>query len=149
MRKAPAPPQPVFAETIQIEAWLRDTVAAFETRVVQTRKHLKRYADVFGEQRVSWKLWTRKQVLGHLVDSAVAHHVWFACALTETILVASGYPQDDWVLAQKYGNYAWQELVDLWVSLNRSLVHMLAQIPEEKREMECRIGGTNRSHCRR
>jgi hypothetical protein len=78
--------------------------------------------------------------LGHLVDSAAAHHIWFASALTQTKLVVSGYPQDDWVSAQKYGNYVWQEIVDLWASLNLLLIHVLTQIPEAKREMACRIG---------
>jgi hypothetical protein len=140
LRKATAPPQSVLAETIQVAPWLRDTVAAIEKIVGQTRKHLKRYADVYGEQRISWKPWTRKQALGHLVDSAAAHHIWFACALTQTKLVVSAYPQDDWVSAQKYGNYVWQEIVDLWVSLNLLLIHVLAQIPDAKREMDCRIG---------
>jgi hypothetical protein len=138
--KAQVLPQTVPPETIQVASWLRDTVAALEKIVGQTRKHLKRYADVYGEQRISWKPWTRKQALGHLVDSAAAHHIWFASALTQTKLVVSGYPQDGWVSAQKYGNYVWQEIVDLWVSLNLLLIHVLAQIPDAKREMDCRIG---------
>jgi hypothetical protein len=61
-------------------------------------------------------------------------------ALTEPKPGMHGCPQDAWVSAQKYGNYAWQELVDPWVSLNQLLIHALAQIPEAKREMACRIG---------
>jgi hypothetical protein len=30
--------------------------------------------------------------------------------------------------------------VDLWVSLNRFLIHILAQIPEDKLSLMCRIG---------
>jgi hypothetical protein len=138
--RAKVGPQPVLAEPIQAPPWLRDKVAALEKIVGQTRKHLKRYADVYGEQRISWKPWSCKQALGHLVDSAVAHHIWFACALTQTKLVVNGYPRDESVSAQKYGNYVLQEIVDLWVSLNLLLIHVLAQIPEAKREMECRIG---------
>ena len=42
--------------------------------------------------------------------------------------------------AQSYGSAPWQDLVDLWVSTNRILVHVLAQVPEDKLAMECRIG---------
>ena len=127
-------------ETIQIAPWLGDAVASLEKLVERTRRHLKRYADVYGEQPLLKKPWTRKQALGHLVDWAAAHHVWLARALTEPKLAASGYPPDSWVSAQKYENYVWQEIVDLWAALNLLLIHVLARIPESKREMECRIG---------
>jgi hypothetical protein len=131
---APAALQPVAP-------WLGDTIAALENLVGRTRKHLKRYADVYGEQQPQTdKPWTRKQDLGHLVDWAAAHHVWLARALTEPRLAASGYPSDSWVSAQKYENYVWQEIVDLWAALNLLLIHVLAQIPEGKLGIECRIG---------
>jgi Clp amino terminal domain, pathogenicity island component len=119
---------------------LRETISALEQLVGQTRRHLKRYLDVYGEQRLKRKPWTRKEALGHLVDWAVIHQVWLARALTEPRLVAVEYPVDDWVLAQQYGKCVWQEIVDLWVSLNGLLIHVLAQIPEEKLGLECRIG---------
>lgn len=34
----------------------------------------------------------------------------------------------------------WQELVDLWVSLNRRIIRVVAEMPEEKRDMDCSIG---------
>ncbi|HLK19110.1 MAG TPA: Clp protease N-terminal domain-containing protein [Bryobacteraceae bacterium] len=138
-KEAPLPPT-TAAEVIQAPLWVREAVTSLETIVGKTRKHLKRYADVYGETHISSKSWTRKQAMGHLVDVAAAHHIWFACALTQAKLVAGGYPHDDWVSGQKYEHFVWQELVDLWVSLNRQLIYVLAQIPEAKREMECRIG---------
>jgi hypothetical protein len=54
--------------------------------------------------------------------------------------VAESYRQDEWVPAQQYRHYALQDLVDLWVSLNRLLIHVLAQIPEDKLNLTCRIG---------
>jgi hypothetical protein len=44
------------------------------------------------------------------------------------------------VPAQQYDNFSWQDTVDLWVSLNRLLVHVLMRIPEDKLKMPCRIG---------
>ncbi len=117
-----------------------EIVTALETIVEKTRKHLKRYADVYGETRISSRPWSRKQAVGHLVDFAAAHHIWLAGALTQTKLVVNGYPQDLWVSGQKYEHYAWQELVDLWVLLNRLIARIVAEMPEEKCKMECRIG---------
>jgi hypothetical protein len=84
--------------------------------------------------------WTRKEALGHLIDWAAAHQQWFARALTEPKLIASGYPEDSWLSAQQYNDLDWRQLVVLWVSLNRLIVHVIAHIPEEKLNTPCRIG---------
>lgn len=93
-----------------------------------------------GGQRLKRAGWTRKEALGHLIDWAAAHQQWFARALTETKLTASGYPEDGWLSAQQYNDLPWRELVDLCVSLNRLIVHVIARIPEEKMDIPCRIG---------
>jgi hypothetical protein len=92
------------------------------------------------DQRLKRKPWSRKEAMGHLVDVAITHQRWLARALTEPKLAASGYPDDDWVTAQQYGEYSWPELIDLWEGLNRMLIHVLRAVPEEKLLLECRIG---------
>jgi hypothetical protein len=130
-------PEPPAAPT------LLDAIDALQRLVDQTPPHLQAYSDSYGDQRLKRKPWTRKEAFGHLVDWAVAHQQWFARALTEPRLVAESYPLDEWVLAQQYRHYALQDFVDLWVSLNRLLVHVLAQIPEDKLNLTCRIGVHN------
>ena len=78
--------------------------------------------------------------MGRLVDLATTYHEWLARALTQPKFTAAGYPSDLWVEAQRYDDYPWEDLVDLWASLNRLLVHVLAQVPEEKLTIQCRIG---------
>jgi ATP-dependent Clp protease ATP-binding subunit ClpC len=84
-----APPE---VETARQSAYLGDAIATLENLVGQTRKHLKRYADSYGELPLAGKPWKRKEALGHLVDWAAAHQMWFARALTEPALVARDYP---------------------------------------------------------
>jgi len=84
--------------------------------------------------------WTRREALGHLVDHASWHQQWLARALTEPRIDVLSYPQDDWVSAQHYGDFSWQDLWHLWVSLNRLLIHVLTRITEEKVNTPCRIG---------
>jgi hypothetical protein len=40
----------------------------------------------------------------------------------------------------QYRDYPWQDLVNLWISINRLLIHVLTVIPEEKLTMPCRVG---------
>jgi len=102
-------------------------------------RHIDR-SSTGAEQRLKRKPWTRSQALGHLIDWAEAHQRWLARALTEPRLDAPMYPQDEWVVAQNYGAYPWPALISLWELLNRLLIHVMTQIPEDKLNLSCRIG---------
>jgi hypothetical protein len=91
-------------------------------------------------QRLKRSGWTRKEGLGHLIDWAAAHQQWIARALTEPKLAASGYPENGWLAAQQYSDMAWSALVELCVSLNGLIVHVIQRIPENKLDTPCRIG---------
>lgn len=119
---------------------LRAAVAGMQGLVDQAIEHLDLCSPAYGDQRLRRSPWSRKEALGHLIDLATAHHQWFARALTEPKLSVSAYPQDEWVRAQQYQNASWPDMVDLWISLNRLVVHLLTLIPEEKLNMSCRIG---------
>lgn len=119
---------------------LRSDISALRQLVDGTVKHLDTYSDAYGEQHLKRKSWSRKEALGHLINSASAHHQWFTRALVEPLLTANEYPQEHWTSAQQYDGVAWQDLIDLWVGFNRLIVHVLALIPENKVGTPCRIG---------
>ena len=79
-------------------------------------------------------------MLGHLIDRACFHQQWFARALTEAKIAVLSYPAADWTTAQNYRDVDWSDLTDLWVNLNRLLVHVIAQVPAPKLATPCRIG---------
>ncbi|HYL34519.1 MAG TPA: Clp protease N-terminal domain-containing protein [Bryobacteraceae bacterium] len=119
---------------------LLPAIASLRQLVDGAVEHLSAYSDAYGDQRLKRKPWTRKEALGHLIDCAAAHQQWFARVLTDAKLVALSTPQDEWVTAQQYATFSWPDTVDLWVSLNRLLIHVLAQFPETKLNTPCRIG---------
>jgi ClpA/ClpB-like protein len=128
-----APPQPQAPS-------LAAPVAALITQIALAAENLETRSGYYGEQRLKRKPWTRKQAMGHLVDLATAHHQWLARALTEPKLTAAVYPNEAWVTALEYQSYSWKELVDLWVALNRLLLHVLVTVPEAKLSLTCKIG---------
>ena len=75
--------------------------------------------------------WNRKQILGHLVDSAANNHQRFVRAQFTKHLNFPGYEQDNWVESQHYETEPWENLVQLWTSYNRHLVHLLSVMPGE------------------
>jgi len=119
---------------------LRESVSKLDQLVEEVLSHLGTSSENVGDRRLKRKEWSRKEAVGHLIDWATTHHEWFARALTEPRLVANGYPEDSRVAAQRYSEVSWTELLWLWSSLNRLLIHVLACVPEEKLHTSCRIG---------
>lgn len=85
--------------------------------------------------------WSKKEILGHLIDSASNNHQRFVRAQLEDSLDFPGYTQTVWVEAQNYADESWTLLVDLWCAYNLHLAHIIANIPPEKLDIVCRIGG--------
>jgi len=84
--------------------------------------------------------WVKKEVLGHLIDSAVNNHQRFVRAQAADPFVGPGYDQNAWVAANHYRDRPWIELVDLWAALNRHLAHVIAAVPRERLQTRCVIG---------
>jgi len=84
--------------------------------------------------------WTRKQVIGHLIDSAANNHQRFVRAQSGFAMKLPGYEQDHWVASQHYQERHWGDLVDLWCAYNRHLAHVIAKISESHRDVVCEIG---------
>lgn len=70
--------------------------------------------------------WTRKEILGHLIDSAANNHQRFVRLQFETDLRLPGYQQDNWVGSQHYQKRAWADLVTLWSAYNLHLAHVVS-----------------------
>jgi DinB superfamily len=84
--------------------------------------------------------WSRKQVLGHLIDSASNNHQRFVRAALQTSLEFPAYDQNGNVRVQAPQEADWSLLVSLWAAYNRYLAHVIACLPASKLETVCRIG---------
>jgi hypothetical protein len=119
---------------------LQAPIRALEDLMDTVIERVQSYSEADADQTHQRSAWTPKDALGHLIDWAAAHQQWLARALTEPKLVVSAYPSEDWALAQWYCDLSWREIVELWGSLNRLLIHVLLRIPEAKLNVPCRIG---------
>ena len=84
--------------------------------------------------------WSRKQVIGHLIDSASNNHQRIVRAMLADALEFPRYDQEGNVRVQAVQEADWLLLVSLWASYNRYLAHVIAQIPGDKFDTVCRIG---------
>ena len=85
-------------------------------------------------------VWSIKEIVGHLIDSAANNHQRFVRAPQLAILEFPGYEQDRWVAVQGYQQRPWLELVDFWVRYNHQLAETIRRVPEASLEVTCRIG---------
>ncbi|MDQ2929666.1 MAG: DinB family protein [Gemmatimonadota bacterium] len=77
--------------------------------------------------------WSRKEIVGHLIDSASNNHQRFVRAQFTNDLVFPGYDQDGWVSAQRYGIAPWSSLVTLFAEFNLHLARVIESIPQDVR----------------
>ena len=84
--------------------------------------------------------WSKKEIIGHLIDSASNNHQRFVRAQLSAELKLPGYDQETWVKTQEYVTEPWQSLVQLWSAYNRHLIHLVSAIPEGVFQHYCFIG---------
>lgn len=84
--------------------------------------------------------WSRKQVLGHLIDSASNNHQRFVRASLQGSLDFPSYDQEGCVRLQEPQEADWLLLISLWVDYNRYLAHIIRRLPAAKLDSPCQIG---------
>jgi|SRR5215470_13343625 len=84
--------------------------------------------------------WTRKQVLGHMIDSAANNHQRFVRAALDGSYTGPFYAQEGWVTSHGYGEMDWSTLLRWWQTYHEILEAVVQRIPDEKLDATCRIG---------
>jgi hypothetical protein len=84
--------------------------------------------------------WSRKQILGHLIDSAANNHQRFVRAQLQRDLAIPGYAQEAWVETERFQDREWSDLVQFWLAYNRHLLHLMSHVPQEHLSATIRIG---------
>ncbi|HXB11464.1 MAG TPA: DinB family protein [Bacteroidia bacterium] len=87
--------------------------------------------------------WCKKEILGHLLVSASNNHIRFVrIQLVTNDFTGLSYEQDFFVSSQKYKDRSASELIELWVSFNRHLAHVIKHIDPSKLNVICKIGNS-------
>jgi hypothetical protein len=73
--------------------------------------------------------WSKKEVLGHLIDSAQNNLRRFICGQYESAPQKIVYSQNDWVAMNAYQQSDSQEIILLWALLNKRIAAILQQMP--------------------
>jgi hypothetical protein len=86
--------------------------------------------------------WSKKEILGHLIDSAANNHRRFILAQIEPQPYrVIRYDQNEWVRLNDYERASSDEIVQLWQLYNRQIVRTINQIPGSKLSYTCILDG--------
>ena len=91
---------------------------------------------------VPWRKdgWTRKQIVGHLLDSAANNRQRFVRAAIDGKYVGPKYAQDDWVAAHGYISQTWETLLAWWKTEHEILAAVVDRIADERLQARCTVG---------
>jgi hypothetical protein len=84
--------------------------------------------------------WTRKEIVGHLLDSAANNRQRFVRASADGVYAGPQYAQDAWVAAHAYANQPWETLLDWWRVEHEILAAVVDRIPAERLDASCTVG---------
>lgn len=82
--------------------------------------------------------WSKKEILGHLIDSAQNNIRRFIVGQYEDNPEIK-YSQDDWVRINNYQSYSLTNLIDLLYLLNKQIIAVLSNSSEQNLQRTCRI----------
>ena len=86
--------------------------------------------------------WSKKEVVGHLIDSAQNNLRRFIVSQYESQPPNIVYDQDFWVKANGYQQMKKEETIALWRLMNERICDVLRSMPESNYEKESNTGNT-------
>lgn len=110
---------------------MEDSIRRFEQLLNENVNYFPIIDPVILEERKPGK-WSKKEVLGHLVDSAIHNLVRFTeINYVEKPYRHRPYNQIDLVNLNQYQTKEINELTQLWFSLNQQIIRIMKSVPEE------------------
>lgn len=96
-----------------------------------------------GEEKMSLKplpsKWSKKEIIGHLIDSATNNHQRFVRGQFET-LPEIRYDQDKWNEFGFYQQIDSKQIISFWAIYNKQLLEIIKRIPEENLKRQIKVG---------
>ena len=114
--------------------------AKVEMAMSQLNEHIQQMAVIFKNfsneellRKPAPGKWSRLEILGHLVDSAINNLKRFTEIqfLPQPYKVIS-YKQDELVAVNRYQHLPLTHILNLWAALNQQIIYVVNNIPKEK-----------------
>jgi hypothetical protein len=119
---------------------MQTTADKIRQMVSVARPRLSNISPDLASARESPDAWSKKEILGHLIDSAANNHQRFVRGALGVAVDFPAYDPPRWVEVQCYQQMDWAELVELFAQYNFHLCRVLDTLPQDVLCNSCNIG---------
>jgi hypothetical protein len=109
---------------------MKNTVLELDQIISQFKEKISAISNAEFSAKPLPNKWSKKEVLGHLIDSAHNNLRRFICGQYETTPSKIAYDQDFWVAANDYQHATKEDVILLWVLMNKQISSVLFQMSE-------------------
>lgn len=119
---------------------MTELAAMLTEAVLGAEKKLMAFTEEEAAHRQSPGVWSKKELLGHLIDSASNNHQRFVRLQLADGLHLPKYEQEGWVRVQQYQTADWLTLIELWRTYNLHLARLISHAAPETLTHTARVG---------
>src|SRR6478609_284135 len=108
-------------------------IKRLETYIVELPAFYKMISEEHLKMKSDPEKWSKKEVLGHLIDSALNNLKRFTeIQFSPAPFIIESYNQNELVKVNYYQELPLDHLLELWESLNQQIAYVVKHIPAEK-----------------
>jgi hypothetical protein len=121
---------------------MKNTVQELDQIISQFKGKISAFSEAEFAAKPLPNKWSKKEVLGHLIDSAHNNLRRFICGQYETTPSKIAYDQDFWVAANNYQQVNKEDVIHLWTLMNKQIATVLLQMNESNYVKVSNVGKT-------
>ncbi|NMH89165.1 DinB family protein [Flavivirga algicola] len=111
---------------------MKETVHKLKNLIKQGKAYISQSSDFELTQKLSPEKWSKKEILGHLIDSGINNLQRFTEIQTETKPYRiRKYKQDELVKANDYQHADLKEITNFWIAINNRICYVINQQTED------------------
>lgn len=100
---------------------------------------LTNISDNLFSEKMRPEKWSKKEIIGHLIDSVTNNHQRFVRSQFENIPQIT-YDQNNWNKYNFYQQIDKKQVIDFWTIYNKQILELIIRIPSENLQRECLAG---------
>ncbi len=119
---------------------MKETAAKLENLVKIGFDYISKSSEQELSKKINDKTWSKKEVMGHLIDSGINNLQRFTeIQFEEKPYKIRKYNQNELVIANDYQNSDTNEFVQLWISINNRIKNIMLQQSETSLNFEIEL----------
>jgi hypothetical protein len=125
---------------------ITENVQKLKSQIKEHEARLLHLSDDEMQKTLGPGLWSGKEILGHLSDSAAMNRQRIVRSQYEELYDFPFYDQAKWVQIQAYHRCAWSDLVSRCLAECQHLAYILGSFPDESASDKCPIKFSSRDY---